>query len=39
MIGLPAGMRIWIAAVVADMRCGFNGLAARLCKSFRAAMK
>ena len=30
MIGLPAGKRIWIAAGVTDMRCGFNGLAARV---------
>ena len=30
MIGLPAGTRIWIAAGVTDMRCGFNGLAARV---------
>jgi hypothetical protein len=29
-IGLPAGTRIWIAAGVTDMRCGFNGLAARV---------
>jgi transposase len=29
MIGLPAGTRIWIAAGFPDMRCGFNGLAAR----------
>ncbi len=30
MIGLPAGTRIWLAAGVTDMRCGFNGLAARV---------
>lgn len=30
MIGLPAGTRIWIAAGVTDMRCGFNSLAARV---------
>ena len=30
MIGLPAGTRIWIAAGVTDMRCGFNGLAAKV---------
>ena len=30
MIGLPAGTRIWMAAGVTDMRCGFNGLAARV---------
>ncbi len=29
MIGLPAGTRIWIAAGFTDMRCGFNGLAAK----------
>jgi transposase len=29
MIGLPAGTRVWLAAGVTDMRCGFNGLAAR----------
>ena len=30
MIGLPAGTRIWIAAGVTDMRCGFHGLAAKV---------
>ncbi|KAF3997032.1 IS66 family insertion sequence element accessory protein TnpB [Glaciimonas immobilis] len=30
MIGLPAGTRIWLAAGVTDMRCGFNGLTARV---------
>ncbi|MDY7548206.1 IS66 family insertion sequence element accessory protein TnpB [Glaciimonas sp. CA11.2] len=30
MIGLPAGTRIWMAAGVADMGCGFNGLAAKV---------
>lgn len=30
MIGLPANTRIWIAAGVTDMRCGFNGLAAKV---------
>ncbi|AOK46125.1 isocitrate lyase [Burkholderia sp. MSMB617WGS] len=29
-VGLPAGTRIWIAAGVTDMRCGFNGLAAKV---------
>ena len=29
MMGLPAGTRIWIAAGVTDMRCGFDGLAAK----------
>lgn len=28
MIGLPTGTRIWIAAGVTDMRCGFQGLGA-----------
>jgi transposase len=30
MIGLAAGTRIWIAAGVTDMRCGFQGLAAKV---------
>jgi transposase len=30
MMGLPAGTRIWIAAGVTDMRCGFQGLAAKV---------
>ena len=30
MIGLPAGTRIWIAVGFTDMRCGFNGLAAKV---------
>ena len=30
MIGLPAGTRIWIAAGVTDMRCGFNSLSAKI---------
>ncbi|WP_175908252.1 MULTISPECIES: IS66 family insertion sequence element accessory protein TnpB [Burkholderia] len=30
MIGLPAGTRVWIAAGVTDMRCGFPGLAAKV---------
>lgn len=30
MIGLPAGTRIWIAAGATDMRCGFQGLAAKV---------
>jgi transposase len=29
-IGLPAGTRIWIAAGITDMRCGFQGLAAKV---------
>jgi transposase len=28
MIGLPAGVRVWVAAGVTDMRKGFDGLAA-----------
>ena len=30
MIGLPAGTRIWLAAGVTDMRCSFQGLAAKV---------
>lgn len=30
MISLPAGTRIWIAAGVTDMRCWFQGLAAKV---------
>jgi len=30
MIGLPAGTRIWMAAGATDMRCGFQGLAAKV---------
>ncbi|MDB5842365.1 MAG: tnpB [Herminiimonas sp.] len=30
MMGLPAGTRIWLAAGVTDMRCGMNGLAAKV---------
>ncbi|CAH2904427.1 MAG: Transposase and inactivated derivatives [uncultured Paraburkholderia sp.] len=30
MISLPVGTRIWIAAGVTDMRCGFQGLAAKV---------
>ena len=30
MIGLPAHTRIWLAAGVTDMRCGFNSLAAKV---------
>ncbi|MFT4436977.1 IS66 family insertion sequence element accessory protein TnpB [Caballeronia sp. 15715] len=29
-IAPPAGMRIWLAAGVTDMRCGFQGLAAKV---------
>lgn len=28
MIGLPTGTRVWLAAGVTDLRCGFDGLAA-----------
>ncbi|CAH2903988.1 MAG: Transposase and inactivated derivatives [uncultured Paraburkholderia sp.] len=30
MIALPAGTCIWLAAGVTDMRCGFQGLAAKV---------
>lgn len=30
MIGLPAGMKIWLAAGVTDMRAGMNGLAVKV---------
>ncbi|WP_415868618.1 IS66 family insertion sequence element accessory protein TnpB [Burkholderia ubonensis] len=30
MISLPTGTRIWLAAGVTDMRCGFQGLAAKV---------
>jgi transposase len=30
MIGLPAATRIWLAAGVTDMRCGFDTLAAKV---------
>jgi transposase len=30
MIGLPANTRIWIAGGVTDIRCGFNGPAAKV---------
>jgi transposase len=29
-ITVPAGTRIWLAAGVTDMRCGFQGLAAKV---------
>ena len=32
-IALPAGTRIWLAAGVTDMRCGFQGLAAKVHKA------
>ncbi|AKK24602.1 IS66 family insertion sequence element accessory protein TnpB [Pandoraea oxalativorans] len=30
MIGVPSNTRVWIAAGVTDMPCGFNGLAAKV---------
>lgn len=30
MIGLPAGTCVWLVAGITDMRCGFNGLAAKV---------
>ena len=30
MISLPTGTRVWLAAGRTDMRCGFDGLAARV---------
>ncbi|WP_421375984.1 IS66 family insertion sequence element accessory protein TnpB [Paraburkholderia sp. DD10] len=30
MIALPAGTRIWLAAGMTDMRCRFQGLAAKV---------
>lgn len=30
MIGLPARTRVWLVAGTTDMRCGFNGLAAKI---------
>lgn len=30
MIGVPSNTRVWITAGVTDMRCGFNGLAAKV---------
>jgi transposase len=30
MIGLPSGTRIWIVAGITDMRCGFQGLSAKV---------
>ena len=30
MIGLPAGIRIWLAAGITDMRAGMNGLATKV---------
>jgi transposase len=30
MIGLPAGTCVWLVAGITDMRCGFQGLAAKV---------
>lgn len=30
MLGLPAGIRIWLVAGITDMRSGFNGLATKV---------
>ncbi|WP_404978640.1 IS66 family insertion sequence element accessory protein TnpB [Caballeronia novacaledonica] len=30
MIGSPVNTRIWVAAGLTDMRCGFDGLAAKV---------
>ncbi len=30
MIGLPAGTRVWLVAGITDMRCGFQGLSAKV---------
>ena len=30
MIGLPSGARVWLVAGITDMRCGFQGLAAKV---------
>lgn len=35
MISLPAGSRIWLVAGVTDMRCSFNGLAAKVQNTLR----
>ncbi|RSB21754.1 IS66 family insertion sequence element accessory protein TnpB [Enterobacter cloacae] len=35
MIGFPAGSRIWLVAGVTDMRCSFNGLAAKVQNTLR----
>ncbi len=36
MIAFPAGARIWLVAGVTDMRCSFNGLAAKVQNTLRA---
>ena len=30
MIGLPTGTRVWLVAGITDMRCGFQGLSAKV---------
>lgn len=35
MINFPAGSRIWLVAGVTDMRCSFNGLAAKVQNKLR----
>lgn len=35
MISFPAGSRIWLVAGVTDMRCSFNGLAAKVQNTLR----
>ncbi|MDJ0034155.1 MULTISPECIES: IS66 family insertion sequence element accessory protein TnpB [Pantoea] len=35
MINFPAGSRIWLVAGVTDMRCSFNGLAAKVQNALR----
>lgn len=35
MISFPAGSRIWLVAGVTDMRCSFNGLAAKVQNTVR----
>lgn len=37
MINFPAGSRIWLVAGVTDMRCSFNGLAAKVQNTLRTA--
>ena len=36
MISFPGGSRIWLVAGVTDMRCSFNGLAAKVQNTLRA---
>lgn len=35
MINFPAGARIWLVAGITDMRCSFNGLAAKVQNTLR----